>query len=208
MGKPKFQDVEKLLTELIFPFYEIKRDMNVPIKGRPKENDAEHSWSLAMIACSLAERIDKSLDLGKIAQLAIVHDLVEVFAGDTSIWDKQLRSSKQKREEHALARIQKEFSAFPWIGEMCLEYETKSSPEAIFISAVDKYAATFTRYLDLLGGGTFYIKEVPITKKQFIRGIELTRQKAHAHQVVGEYYEEVLSALSSHSEWFVDAKNP
>jgi len=103
---PKLRELLELTTKLMLPFYQVERDLMLPIKPRRAENDVEHSWSVAFLACSLAPEIDKRLDLGKIAQFAIVHDVVEVFAGDTSPWhDQATRVSKDEREEKALQHI-------------------------------------------------------------------------------------------------------
>src|SRR5690242_19476962 len=102
MPEPALEDLEHLMTKLMFPLYQIERDAVPPIEPRRYENDVEHSWSVAFLACSLAPEIDKTLDLGKIAQFAIVHDLLEVFSGDTSPWHSQaIRESEEKREADA-----------------------------------------------------------------------------------------------------------
>jgi 5'-deoxynucleotidase YfbR-like HD superfamily hydrolase len=79
MAKPTYAEVERLFSDLVLPFYYLERDMALPGKVHRNETDAEHSWSLAFIGCSLAAKVDPSLDLGLIAQLAIVHDVLEVF---------------------------------------------------------------------------------------------------------------------------------
>jgi 5'-deoxynucleotidase YfbR-like HD superfamily hydrolase len=84
MAKPTHTDIEQLIKTIILPFYHVKRDMPLPAGERRWENDAEHSWSVALLACALAPEVDPQLDLGKIAQYAIAHDLVEVYADDTS----------------------------------------------------------------------------------------------------------------------------
>jgi 5'-deoxynucleotidase YfbR-like HD superfamily hydrolase len=88
MKKPKLQDIQKLINDIAVPFYLIDRDMDIQISNTKyrKETDAEHAWSIALVACSIAPLIDNKLDFGKIAQLAVVHDLVEIHAGDISIW--------------------------------------------------------------------------------------------------------------------------
>src|SRR5262245_60113888 len=88
--KPTLDELERVVRELVIPFYRVDRDMYIPKDGRGTrklENDAEHCWSLAFLACAIAPQVDASLDVGKIAQLAIVHDVPEIFAGDVSTWD-------------------------------------------------------------------------------------------------------------------------
>lgn len=204
MEIPNFKEVGQLFEGLILPFLEIERDMRLPLSTRRTENDAEHSWSLSLIACSLAERIDESLDVGRIAELCVVHDLVEIRAGDTSVWDTEGQKTKADREEMALTEIRKDYADFSWLVAAIEEYEAKSSPEAIYVNAVDKYVAIYTRMLDCQAGNHFYVDDVPLTIEQFKERIAVPRQKAHAQPVVGELFDEVYSIFLSHPEWFAD----
>lgn len=199
MGKPDLSDLENLMTKLVFPFYLVERDAMPPIEPRRYENDVEHSWSVALLACSLAPEIDKKLDVGRIAQFAIVHDLVEIFAGDTSPWHGDtVRASKEEREERALKLIAKQFSAFPWIHQTIEDYESKASNEAKFVWAVDKVTILLLRYLDK---GKYYVAN-GITKQLFDERLTSHRKKAHAHPIIGEYYEQLLDLFESHPEYF------
>lgn len=192
------------MTELALPFYEIERDAVVPVGQRRFENDVEHSWSVAFLACSLAPEIDADLDVGKIAQFAIAHDLVEVFAGDTSPWqNEQSQGSKEQREEKAVQRIEKQFARFPWIAGTIQEYESRESDEAKFVWAVDKIIILLMRHLDK---GRYYV-ENEITKELFDEKLTGHRKKAHAHPKIGEYYEQLLEIFEAHPEYFYDA-NP
>jgi 5'-deoxynucleotidase YfbR-like HD superfamily hydrolase len=199
MQKPSLFDLEKLMTELVFPFYMIERDAVPPIEPRRFENDVEHSWSVAFLACSLAPEVDKSLDVGKIAQFAIAHDLIEVFAGDTSPWHGQdVRESKDQREEKAQKHIEEHFSRFPWIVKTIKEYETRASNEAKYVWAVDKLIILLLRYLD---HGKYYV-DTGITKELFDKRLVAHRKKAHAHPEVGDYYEQLLELFEAHPEYF------
>jgi 5'-deoxynucleotidase YfbR-like HD superfamily hydrolase len=199
MQEPTLDDLEKLMTELAFPFAQIERDAIAPIEPRKFETDVEHSWNVAFLACSLAPEIDKNLDVGKIAQFAIVHDLVELFAGDTSPWhDKQIRETKEEREEKALKHIEKHFNRFPWIAQTIKDYESRTSNEAKFVWAVDKVIILIFRHLD---EGRFYI-ENGITKKLFDTRLTANRTKAHAHPKIGDYYDQLLEIFAKHPEYF------
>jgi 5'-deoxynucleotidase YfbR-like HD superfamily hydrolase len=199
MQDPTLDDLEKLMTKLVFPFYQIERDAIPPIEPRKYENDVEHSWSVAFLACSLAPEVDKSLDVGKIAQFAIVHDLIEVFADDTSPWDdKHVRESKEEREEKALQHIDKHFARFPWITDTIKEYETRDSNEAKFVWAVDKVIILLMRYLDR---GRYYV-ENGVTKQLFDERLTAHRKKAHAHPKIGSYYDQLLDLFEQHPEYF------
>lgn len=199
MTKPSSSDIEKLLNELVFPFYELERDMLVPVKKRRNENDAEHSWSLAFIACSLAHELDKTLDIGKVCQFAMVHDLVEIFAGDTSVWaDEKLHANKAERELEAIETIKRKYTEFPWIASIVQEYERKDSNEARYVYAMDKYIGLAIRHMDK---GQFY-REHKITKAQFDKMLKVHRTKAQAHAGVAKIYEQIRAAIDAHPEYF------
>lgn len=199
MSKPALTELEHLMRVLVFPFYQVERDAMPPITPRRFENDAEHSWSVALLACSLAPEVDKNLDVGKVAQFALVHDLIEVFAGDTSPWHtEEIRISKEAREHEAVQQMATHFSAFPWITETIKAYESKSCNEATYVWAVDKIIILLLRYLDQ---GKYYI-ENSITKQLFDERLVTHRKKAHAHPVIGNYYEQLLELFAEHPEYF------
>ena len=120
--------------------------------GITNESDSDHTVMLALIACAFAERFYKdTLDLGKVAQFAIVHDLVEVYAGDTDSLGISQESKKEKddREQKSLDRIKEEFdTTFPWISATVEEYESHISPEARFIKILDKVMPKITGVLN------------------------------------------------------------
>lgn len=121
------------------------------------ESDTDHTVMLAVTACALAERLYKNtLDLGKVAQFSIVHDLVEVYSGDVDTFgiSEEDRIKKEEAEHEALQRIKKEFdSSLPWIGETIVEYESLVSKEARFVKTVDKCMSKIT---NILNKGAFF----------------------------------------------------
>src|SRR5258708_12728587 len=74
------------IRELALPLYTIDRNSLVPFSRDRHENDAEHSFSLGLVAICLAPMIDAKLDLGLISQYALIHDLAEIYPGDTSFY--------------------------------------------------------------------------------------------------------------------------
>lgn len=193
------------MAGLAFPFYLVKRDVVPPIEPRRPETDVEHSWSLAFLACSLAPEVDRSLDVGKIAQFAIVHDLVEVFAGDTSPWRRrQAGDSKEESEAKALRHIEEQFTHFPWISRTIKEYESHVSNEAKFVWALDKVIVLILRHLDR---GKSYV-ELGVTRELFNEQLADHKRKAHAHPAVGEYYDQLLECFARHPEYFARSVKP
>lgn len=136
----------KILTDLItfyqkllIPYMEIHRDMPFPGRDRA-ETDGEHAFTLAMVAISLNERFKLELDAGKIAQYALVHDLVEVHAGDLSVKaSDELHASKAEKEHEALQVIEQDFAElFPWVHKSIMAYESRSDQESRFVYITDK----------------------------------------------------------------------
>lgn len=202
MNSPSHDEIEQLIRQIVVPFYKLERRTPVPGTVDRYENDAEHSWSVALLACALAPQVDASLDVGLIAQFAIVHDVVEVFAGDTAVFhsDESAKASKVTREAASLKHLQSEFGYLPWISQMIEQYESQTSDEAKFVYAVDKYIAVMFDYINKVK----YLKDAGWTQAQYNKQLEAHRQKAHTHAAVGKYYDEVRVLLDAHPEYFAE----
>ncbi len=104
-----------------------------------KENDAEHSWHLAVMAFLLSEYADKEIDTVKVMKMVLLHDIVEIDAGDTYCYDSEGNSTKAEREENAAQRIfgllpddQKDIFYGLW-----REFEDCKTNEARFAAVLD-----------------------------------------------------------------------
>ena len=73
--------------------------------GNRKENDAEHSWQIALMAFLLKEHVEEPVDVMKVIIMVLIHDLVEIDAGDTYAYDAAGADDKREREEKAADRI-------------------------------------------------------------------------------------------------------
>lgn len=152
--------------------------------GRRPETDTDHTVMLGIIACGLAERYYPELDTGLIAQFALVHDLVEAYAGDvpTLKISQDERTAKEKREKEALRRIAYEFvEAFPAIPHAIATYEAGIAPEARFVKAVDKLVPKITHILNR--GAT--LRSQGITKREAQRTYE--QQRDELRQYAGDF---------------------
>lgn len=110
------------------------------VDGSRFENTAEHSWHLALAVLVLAPYASEGVDLVRAVEILLVHDLVEIDAGDTYIYDPVGQSDKQQREQAAADRI---FGLLPhdqaaWITERWFEYEDRATPTARFAYAIDR----------------------------------------------------------------------
>lgn len=104
-----------------------------------KENDAEHSWHLALMAVLLAEHSNEDIDILKVITMVLIHDLVEIDAGDTYAYDEVGKASQRKREEAAADRI---FNILPedqarYMRNLWEEFEAQETPEAKFARTLD-----------------------------------------------------------------------
>jgi putative hydrolase of HD superfamily len=134
------EDTISLTANLLIPAATVFRTTKVQPELDRYENDAEHGFLLATLGCAIAQQMSPALDLGKVSQYALVHDLVEAYAGDTTIWaSPEEHASKEKREEEALELIEERFGErFPWIDQTIKKYELFDEPESCFIYALDK----------------------------------------------------------------------
>ena len=110
-------------------------------KDRRQENDAEHSWHLAILTIILSEYSNvRSFDVLKTIKMVLIHDIVEIDAGDTFCYDVHDRIMKVEREREAAKRI---FSILPEeqtkeFIDLWEEFEGMSTPEARFAASVDR----------------------------------------------------------------------
>lgn len=113
------------------------------------ENDAEHSWHMAMYATILEEYAPENTDILKVIKMALVHDIIEIYAGDTFLYDEEMTKSKEKREKEAAEKI---YSILPTeqgkeIKSLWEEFEQKQTKEAIFCATLDRIQPIILNYL-------------------------------------------------------------
>ncbi len=104
------------------------------------ENDAEHSWHLAIMAVVLAEHSNENIDVLKVIKMLLIHDIVEIDAGDTFIYDTQKNHSNTDEERLAANRI---FGLLPKaqadeLIEIWEEFEAGETKEAKFAKSMDR----------------------------------------------------------------------
>lgn len=124
------------LGELTVKFADIHRIILYP--DGHYENDAEHSFHLALSATEIAANFHPELDLGLVSQFSIVHDLPEVYAGDIPSFERteEARIRKEKAEHAALKRLLEDLP--PHTAKILRRYEEQAEPEARFVRLIDK----------------------------------------------------------------------
>ncbi len=111
-----------------------------PVGMSRRENSAEHSWTLALMAILLAEHANAPVNPGRVLGMLLLHDLVEIDAGDTFCYDAAGNETKAERERQAAERI---FGLLPedqakGFRELWEEFEEGVSAEAAFANALDR----------------------------------------------------------------------
>jgi putative hydrolase of HD superfamily len=112
------------------------------------ENAAEHSWHLPMMAMVLAEYAGEAVDLCRVLEMLLVHDIIEIDAGDTFCYDEAAARDKEARERRAAGRI---FGLLPQdqaatIRALWDEFEAHATPEARFANAIDRLMPLLHNY--------------------------------------------------------------
>lgn len=151
-----------------------------------KENDAEHSWHLAILAFMLAEYANNPVDVLKTMKMVLIHDIVEIDAGDTYCYDEEGNQSKAEREEKAAKRI---FGLLPddqktEFYALWREFEECSTHEAKFAAVLDRLQPILLNYTK---NGISW-KEHGIFKEQVIK------RTLHSKEISDELFK-VINAV-------------
>lgn len=135
-------------TQLVHKFQQTKRAIYAAGEDR-KENDAEHSYQVALTAWYLNDSYGLNLDTEKILKYAIAHDFLELYTGDFyfDIGDKD-KAQKLSAEEMALENLRKEVAEFPELIQIIQDYDNKVDQESKFVNAVEKFIPVMNIYLD------------------------------------------------------------
>ena len=186
---------DDLLDTLAF-FLEIDRLKGVERQnhladGSRRENTAEHSWHLGMAVALFAPFADEPVDLAAAITMALIHDIVEIDAGDTFAYDEgEAAASKDAREAAAADRL---YGLLPTAAGARLRalwdsYERGDSPEARLVMAVDRLAPVL---LNLTEGGTTW-REHGITYERVV-----ARNGPHIAPVLPGAWTDVLARLDA-----------
>lgn len=187
------------LQKFLLQFQSVDRQIHFKRgQNQTLENDVEHSYFLAIAGWFISESIPE-LDQSKVIKLALVHDLVEVYAGDTYIFaDDEMLASKQEREEEALQRIKKEWKDFPDMWECIEHYEKRDSKEAKFVYVLDKLMPTM---LNVINDGYTWKHE----KMSYEKIHKHKKDKLQHFPEFEQYYKKINEFMKAgRSKFFVD----
>ncbi|GAA1452456.1 HD domain-containing protein [Nocardiopsis tropica] len=175
-------DNERLNAQLRFLLEvdKLKRILrqNLLVDGSRRENSAEHSWHLALSARTFAEYAPEGTDIDRVVEMLVLHDIVEIDAGDTFLFDKVNSETQEARERAAAARI------FPLLPEdqaerareLWEEFEARVSAEARFARAVDRLSPMLANWHN--EGGSWV--RFGITRAQVMEKVKLIQEGSEA----------------------------
>jgi putative hydrolase of HD superfamily len=157
-----------------------------------RENSAEHSWHVALMALVLAEHADEAVDRARVVKMLLVHDIVEIDAGDVVVYDVEARKAKAAEELLAADRL---FGLLPGdVGDefraLWDEYELQQTADARFAKAMDRLMPLLH---NALGGGRTW-KELGVSVEQ-VR--EINQPIGHASESLWEFVEATLDGAES-----------
>lgn len=152
-----------------------------------RENDAEHSWHLAMMALTLAEHSNEPVDILKVLKMLLIHDLVEIDSGDVFLYDTIVNHDNTEAERKAAERIfgllpAKQAEEFVAIWE---EFETGDTAEARFARSMDRFEPILQNVSNQ--GGTWTEHNVP-----YDTVMDKTRKIEHGSKTIWDFTETLI----------------
>lgn len=178
---PVFFELQKMIIDLSL----IHRNHYLAQTER-RENDIEHSMTVAVLCWYIHDKYRVDLDIAKILKYAIAHDFVERYAGDVNTFaNVEERASKVIKEKQSLERLSDEFHEFGDMVSTMQQYELKIDEEALFVWTVDKMQALIMGDLD----GWRPYAELNITFEAFCKKYGELQEQSSA------YCREIFSGL-------------
>ncbi len=120
-----------------------------------REDDAQHSWHIAVMTMVLSEYSNEEFDVNRVIKMLLIHDLVELYAGDTFCYDVEGNKSKRERELAAAGRVFGMLSEDKgkFFRDLWDEFEEMKTPEAKFAASMDRLQPMLNNYYN--HGGTW-----------------------------------------------------
>lgn len=146
---------------------------NLIADGSKREDDAAHSWHLAVMAMLLEEYSAEKIDVNRVIRIALVHDLVEVYAGDTFAYDSKGYEDKEQREKEAATKLfgMLDPEQGSQIRALWDEFEAEETAESKYANAIDRIQPLLLNYLT--NGHTWKLGSV--TSAQVYKRMDIIR---------------------------------
>ncbi len=175
-------------------FREIERSMWV--RGiEQRENDSEHSYQVAICTLYIIQDRNLPLDPFRTMGMALVHDVLEIYSGDTPIFEPSAVATKAEREAQARKELLQKWPNLPLMHELIDEYEALQTPESKFVYALDKLLPILNNYLD--NGRNWKARNLKLETL-----IEAKTQKISVDPTIAHYYNEIIQTLQNSPNLF------
>lgn len=144
------------------------------VDGSRRENDAEHSWHIAVMALLFTEYVKQKPDVGRAVKMLVVHDLIEIYAGDTFAFDVEGNKTKEQNEAAAADKL---FAQLPTeqgaeIRALWEEFDDMKTPDSIYANCMDRIQPFL--HNTLTTGATW--KEGQVSKKQVEQRLAIVKE--------------------------------
>ena len=184
---------ERLKRQLDFSL-EIDKEKNIfrqtHLSGHGRnENDSEHAWHMAIMAYLFKEYANEKVDIAKTMIMCLIHDIVEIDAGDTYAFDEEAKKTQKAREDAAKERI---FSILPddqkeELIRLFDEFENASTPEARFAQSMDNMQPLILNHSN---GGSDWIEHEMTADKVYGRHIRTKAGSEKLYEVTDRILQE------------------
>ncbi|MEK7648633.1 MAG: HD domain-containing protein [Patescibacteria group bacterium] len=174
-------------VKLTHGLQQVKRSIFTAGEDR-RENDSEHQYQLAMTAWYVIVTENLPLNVDKVLKYSLVHDMVEVYAGDAHFYGD--RNGKEERERDAANRLRAEFSEIPEWHQLIDDYEHKVDKECLFIYALDKLLPAINIYFDR--GRTWREQRISLDMV-----VNKKREKIACSEEVMDYFNQLVVLLKA-----------
>lgn len=166
----------------------ITRQTSLSNHGR-KENDAEHAWHMAIAAYLLKEYSNEPIDIGKTMLMCLIHDIVEIDAGDTYAYDEEAKKTQKQREDAAKERI---FSLLPddqkeKLTKLFDEFENNTSAESRFAHSMDNLQPLILNHSN---GGSDWREHGVTAKQVYVRQSHTAEGSKKLYEITDQLIQE------------------
>ena len=166
----------------------ITRQTSLSNHGR-KENDAEHAWHMALAAYLLKEYSNEPIDIGKTMLMCLIHDIVEIDAGDTYAYDEEAKKTQKQREDAAKERI---FSLLPddqkeKLTKLFDEFENNTSAESRFAHSMDNLQPLILNHSN---GGSDWREHGVTAKQVYVRQSHTAEGSKKLYEITDQLIQE------------------
>lgn len=189
-------DLDKLLDFIKFTHELRKIKRQIVLDDDQNENDAEHSYQMAMLAMFIIDENNLNLDRYRCMAMALVHDVIEVYAGDLIVFAPQKELvDKAAREQEAVEQLAQDWPNISSLHELIEEYEERKTPEAKFVYALDKLIPEINNYL--YGGKAWKKHGIKVEQVK-----EVKKGKVDINPTIGNYHKQIIKLIEANPELF------